>query len=45
MNEFKKEVQSPTNDVIDSAKGFVFSFIFFFIIFAIGVGVNLISIL
>ncbi|KGX88935.1 YqzM family protein [Pontibacillus litoralis] len=45
MNKFEQEVQSPTNDVVDSAKGFIFSFLFFFIIFGIGVGVNLISIL
>ncbi|MCD5323638.1 MULTISPECIES: YqzM family protein [Pontibacillus] len=43
MNEFKKEVQSPTNDVVDSAKGFAFSFIFFFVIFAIGAGIRLIG--
>jgi len=43
VNEFKKEVQSPTNDVIDSGLGFVFSFLFFFIIFAIGAGVRLLG--
>lgn len=36
MNEFEKDVQSKTNDVIDSGKGFVFSFIFFVGIFTIG---------
>ncbi|KGX93562.1 membrane protein [Pontibacillus halophilus JSM 076056 = DSM 19796] len=40
MNEFKKEVQSPTNDVIDSGKGFITSFLFFMVIFFIGTLVN-----
>ncbi|MFD2926029.1 YqzM family protein [Halobacillus naozhouensis] len=37
MNEFRKDIQSKTNDVIDSGLGFVFSFVFFFVIFFIGV--------
>lgn len=37
MNEFKKDIQSKTNDVIDSGLGFAFSFVFFFVIFFIGV--------
>jgi len=37
MNEFEKEVQSKGNDVIGAAKGFIFSFVFFVIIFTIGV--------
>ncbi|MFD1018822.1 YqzM family protein [Thalassobacillus hwangdonensis] len=40
MNEFKKEIQSKNNDVIDSGLGFVFSFLFFFIIFGIGVAIS-----
>ncbi|RPF55571.1 YqzM family protein [Aquisalibacillus elongatus] len=36
MNEFEKDVQSKNNDVVDSIKGFSFSFIFFFVIFFIG---------
>ncbi|MBR7553347.1 YqzM family protein [Allobacillus sp. GCM10007491] len=36
MNEFEQEVQSKNNDVVDSIKGFGFSFLFFFIIFFIG---------
>ncbi|GEN46482.1 hypothetical protein J2R98_000885 [Alkalibacillus filiformis] len=36
MNEFEQDVQSKNNDVVDSIKGFGFSFIFFFTIFAIG---------
>ncbi|CDQ39593.1 MULTISPECIES: YqzM family protein [Virgibacillus] len=40
MNEFEKEIQSKNNDVVDSIKGFAFSFIFFLVIFAIGVIVS-----
>lgn len=36
LNEFEKNVQSKNNDVIDSAKGFIFSFVFFVGIFTIG---------
>lgn len=36
MNEFEQDVQSKGNDVIDSGKGFVFSFLFFVGIFTIG---------
>ncbi len=36
MNKFEQEVQSKNNDVVDSIKGFTFSFIFFVGIFAIG---------
>ncbi|WP_027963492.1 YqzM family protein [Halalkalibacillus halophilus] len=36
MNDFEKDVQSKNNDVVDSIKGFGFSFIFFFVIFFIG---------
>ena len=36
VNEFEQEVQSKNNDVVDSIKGFGFSFLFFFIIFFIG---------
>lgn len=37
MNEFEKDVQSKNNDVVDSIKGFTFSFVFFVLIFTIGV--------
>ncbi|UOQ46326.1 YqzM family protein [Halobacillus salinarum] len=37
MNEFKKDIQSKTNDIIDSGLGFGLSFLFFFVIFFIGV--------
>ncbi|WP_347862712.1 YqzM family protein [Salimicrobium sp. PL1-032A] len=36
MNQFEKEIQTKTNDVIDNGLGFVFSFGFFFVIFFIG---------
>ncbi|MBD7964435.1 MAG: YqzM family protein [Bacillota bacterium] len=37
MNHFEKDVQSKRNDLIDSGMGFVVSFGFFTVIFAIGV--------
>lgn len=37
MNEFEKDVQSKNNDVIDAGIGFVASFLFFGLIFFIGV--------
>jgi hypothetical protein len=37
MNQFEKDVQSKRNDLIDSGVGFVVSFGFFTLIFAIGV--------
>lgn len=36
MNKFEQDVQSKNNDVVDSIKGFGFSFVFFIAIFAIG---------
>lgn len=36
MNKFEEDVQYKGNDVINSGKGFVFSFLFFVTIFAIG---------
>lgn len=36
MNDFEKDVQSKNNDVVDSIKGFGFSFLFFVLIFTIG---------
>ncbi|MFC4738180.1 YqzM family protein [Bacillus daqingensis] len=36
MNEFEKDVQSNRNDAIDSAIGFIASFVFFMGIFSIG---------
>jgi len=43
MNEFEKDPQSKNNDVIDSLKGFTFSFLFFVIIFAIGVTISVLG--
>ncbi|WP_084268734.1 YqzM family protein [Oceanobacillus damuensis] len=43
MNEFEKDVQSKGNDVVDSIKGFAFSFIFFVLIFAIGTTISVIG--
>lgn len=40
MNEFEKDPQSKNLDVSDSIKGFTFSFLFFVIIFAIGVTIS-----
>ncbi len=37
MNEFEKDVQSKNNDLIDSGIGFIVSFVFFRLIFFIGV--------
>ncbi|WP_083207800.1 YqzM family protein [Fictibacillus arsenicus] len=37
MNHFEKDVQSKRNDLIDSGVGFVVTFGFFTVIFAIGV--------
>ena len=43
MNEFEKNPQSKNNDVIDGGIGFVLSFLFFFVIFGIGVVFNVIG--
>lgn len=43
VNEFEKNVQSKNNDVVDSIKGFAFSFIFFTLIFAIGVIISVVG--
>lgn len=43
VNEFEQDVQSKNNDVVDSIKGFAFSFIFFVLIFAIGTVVNVVA--
>ncbi|QKS70840.1 YqzM family protein [Paenalkalicoccus suaedae] len=41
MNEFEKDVQYNKNDAIDSGIGFVVSFVFFFLIFAVGQAIDL----
>lgn len=43
MNHFEKDVQSKRNDLIDSGMGFVWSFGFFTLIFALGVIIKLIA--
>ncbi|AUJ26210.1 MULTISPECIES: YqzM family protein [Virgibacillus] len=43
MNEFEKDIQSKTNDVVDNIKGFTFSFVFFLLIFAIGVTISVLG--
>ncbi|WP_010531050.1 YqzM family protein [Lentibacillus jeotgali] len=43
MNDFEKDVQSKNNDVVDSIKGFTFSFVFFVLIFAIGTVINFVG--
>ncbi len=43
VNEFENDVQSKNNDVVDSMKGFGYSFIFFILIFAIGVAISVIA--
>ncbi|TMN21015.1 YqzM family protein [Lentibacillus cibarius] len=43
MNDFEKDPQSKNTDVVDSIKGFGFSFIFFVLIFAIGVIFNVVG--
>ncbi|MFD1850220.1 YqzM family protein [Oceanobacillus bengalensis] len=44
MNEFEQNPQSAhSNDVVDSIKGFAFSFLFFVIIFAIGVTISVVT--
>ncbi|MEQ6375845.1 YqzM family protein [Bacillaceae bacterium S4-13-58] len=35
MNEFEKNVQSRNDDIADSARGFLYSFLFFMVIFFI----------
>lgn len=42
MNEFEKDPQYKGSDVVDSIKGFTFSFIFFILIFLIGMIMGLI---
>ena len=37
MNDFEKDVQDKGNDFLDAMNGFTFSFLFFAIIFIIGI--------
>lgn len=43
VNEFEKDPQAKNNDVVDSIKGFGFSFIFFVLVFAIGSAISVIG--
>lgn len=43
MNEFENDPQSKNHDVVDSIKGFGFSFVFFVLIFVIGVVISVAS--
>jgi len=43
MNQFEQDVQSKNNDVVDSVKGFTFSFLFFIIIYVLGAIISLIN--
>ncbi|GER66959.1 hypothetical protein BpJC7_09160 [Weizmannia acidilactici] len=43
MNEFEQDVQSKTNDVVDSAAGFLVSFLFFAVMFIIATAVDIIG--
>lgn len=43
MNEFEKDPQSKNNDVIDAGLGFIFSFVFFVLIYVIGAIISLTS--
>ncbi|WP_164216223.1 YqzM family protein [Virgibacillus sp. YIM 98842] len=42
MNEFEKDAQSKNNDVVDSIKGFGFSFLFWIVLFTIGVVISVV---
>lgn len=43
VNVFEKDVQSKRNDAIDSGVGFIFSFVFFALIFTIGTVIKLVG--
>ncbi|MFJ5621453.1 YqzM family protein [Peribacillus loiseleuriae] len=43
MNEFEKNLQPRSNDVNDSAIGFIASFVFFAVIFGIAVTIQVIG--
>ncbi len=36
VNEFEKDVQSKNNDVVEAGRGFIYSFLFFMVIFFVG---------
>lgn len=43
MNDFEKDPQEKGNDVVYAARGFIASFVFFSLIFVIGVVINVIN--
>jgi len=43
MNDFEKNVQSKNHDVVDSIKGFTFSFVYFLFIFLIGAIISVLN--
>jgi hypothetical protein len=43
MNEFENNVQSKRNDAVDSGVGFGVSFLFFTVMFIIGVTIKMIG--
>ncbi|MFC5713453.1 YqzM family protein [Thalassorhabdus alkalitolerans] len=43
MNHFEKDVQSKRNDAIDSAVGFIVSFVFFTLIFVVATVVEVVG--
>ncbi|WP_018661393.1 YqzM family protein [Heyndrickxia acidiproducens] len=43
MNEFEQNVQSKTNDVVDSMVGFGVSFLFFLVLFIIATTIDLLG--
>ena len=43
MNEFEKDPQEKTNDIPHAAAGFISSFVFFVLIFAIGTTISFIN--
>jgi len=40
VNEFEKDLQDTRNDFVDAANGFTFSFLFFAVLFIIGIVVQ-----
>lgn len=42
-NEFEVDVQDKSNDFVAAGNGFIFSFLFFTVIFAIGVVISTIA--
>ncbi|HEU5139056.1 MAG TPA: YqzM family protein [Bacillales bacterium] len=42
-NDFENDVQDKGNDFVDAGNGFIYSFLFFTVIFAIGVTISVIA--